>query len=68
MKAFDILNTTTEEFGGMYIITADDGYCMHLPEHDEQIYKGAVALQPTYDFSLVQVLAKEDVPEGAEIL
>ena len=68
MKVFDISNITTKEIGGMYLITADSGYCIHLPEHDELIYKGAVALQPFYDFSKIEVVAVADLPEGAEIL
>lgn len=68
MKALQITNATVKEIGGMYIITANEGYCLHLPEHDENIYKGAVALQPTYDFGKVKVVAVADLPDGAEIL
>ncbi len=68
MEALQITNTTVKEVGGMYLITADSGYCIHLPEHEEFMYKGAVALQPTYDFIKVKVVAVADLPEGAKIL
>lgn len=67
MNAFDISNVTATKSGGMYKIAADEGYYIHLPEHDENMYKRVVLLHESYDFGLVEVVAVEDLPEGAEI-
>ncbi len=53
-----------------YRITARDGWYIHLNDGDEEtanIWKGAVALLATTDFSMVEIRAKKDLPEGAEL-
>ena len=70
MSVYDLPNVTVtpKANGGMFLIVADPGYYIHCPEHDPLVYKGAVALLASYDFSTVQIVAEADLPEGAEIL
>ena len=70
MSAYDLqhVTVTPKANGAMYLIVADEGWYIHCPEHDPLVYKGAVALLATYDFSTVQIVAEADLPEGAEIL
>ena len=54
----------------MYRITSHKGWYIHLNDGDEyatHIWKTAVALLTSYDFSTVQIVAEADLPEGAEI-
>lgn len=54
----------------MYRISSKEGWYIHLNDGDEgaeHIWKTAVALSAKYDFSLVQIVAEADLPEGAEI-
>ena len=56
--------------GNMYKIVSHEGWYIHLNDDDEQsanIWKGAVILQATYDFSIVEIRAFEDLPTDAEI-
>lgn len=75
MTVYEIPNIehcTVTEVGdpvAMYRIKSSDGWYIHLNTADtENIYKTFVALLATYDFSLVQIVAEADLPEGAEIL
>ena len=68
MTVFDIPHVSVETFTNMYRLTAEDGWCIHLPQHEELIYKKVVILPYSYDFSTVQIIAETDLPEGAEIL
>lgn len=68
MTVFEIPNVTVEVFANMYRLTANDGYVIHLPQHEEFVYKKVVILQHTFDFNTVQIVAESDLPEGAEIL
>ena len=48
-----------------------DGVTVILAIGDEavdNIYKGAVILQSTFDFSTVEIIPESELPEGAEIL
>ena len=65
MKIYDIPYITVEETGGMYRINADDGWCIHLPQHEEDVYKKAVALPENYEFDTMQIVSQTEV-EGAE--
>jgi hypothetical protein len=67
---YDIPNVTVVAMGDpvvIYRITADEGYYIHLPEHDDLQYTTIVGLVPSYDFSKVQVVAEADLPAGADI-
>lgn len=70
MSVYELQNVTVTERlnGAMYQIVANDGWCIHLPEHEEGLYKRAVILQATYDFSTVQIINVNDLPEGTEIM
>lgn len=53
-----------------YLIVANEGWYIHLNDGDEEtanLYKGAVGLLATYPFEQVQIVAKADLPENAEI-
>ena len=53
-----------------YLIVAHEGWYIHLNdgvEDTSNIWKTAVGLQTTYDFSQVEIRAEADLPEGAEI-
>ncbi len=69
----NIENCTVEPIGNpvvSYRIIANDGWYIHLNDGDEEtanIWKGAVALLVTTDFSMVEIRAKKELPEGAEL-
>ena len=72
MSVYDIQNVTVNPVtsGGVvlgYTITANDGYYIHLPQHDELSYTTIVILRAAYDFSTVEVVHESELPEGAEI-
>ena len=76
MTVYEIPNInhcTIQEIGNpaiMYRITSEDGWYIHLNDGDEEtanIWKTAVALLATYDFSQVQIVPETELPEGAEI-
>jgi hypothetical protein len=70
MTVYDLphVTVTPKANDGMFLIQADEGWCIHLPEHGEGVYKRSVGLLATYDFSTVQIINVNDLPEGAEIL
>lgn len=76
MTVYEIPNIehcTVEEIGDpvvMYRITSDDGWYIHINDGVEEtanLYKTCVALRYNHDWSDVQIIAAEDLPEGAEI-
>jgi hypothetical protein len=73
MTVYEIPNInhcTVEEMasGRMYRITANEGWYIHVNfEGNENIYKGAVILSATYDFTTVEIISENELPEGAEI-
>lgn len=73
MTVYEIPNIehcTVEEIGEpvvAYRIRSNDGWYIHLPQHDELVYKTVVALRYDYDFSTVQIVTEADLPEGSEI-
>lgn len=50
-----------------YTITANDGYCIHLPTHAEKEYAKMITIPASYNLSKIQVLPISELPEGAEI-
>ena len=74
MTVYEIANIehcTIRPVGNVaYRINSDDGWYIHLNDGIEDtanIYKTAVILSTGYDFSQVEVIAKADLPEDAEI-
>ena len=64
----NIENCTVTVIGIMYKIVANEGWYINVNvEGNENLYKGAVALLSTFDFSLVTVVPESELPEGAEI-
>ncbi len=64
MMVYEIKNVSvTPKAGGRsFMIKADDGFFIHLPEHSEFEYKPVVVLLAEYDFSKVQVVSESDIP------
>ena len=53
-----------------YRIKSNEGWYIHLNDGDEEaenVWKTSVALSADFDFSIVQIVAESDLPEGAEI-
>lgn len=53
-----------------YTITSNDGWYIHLNDDVDDtvnVWKTAVVLPVSYDFSIVDIRAFEDLPEDAEI-
>ena len=70
MTINDLQNVTYESFGNpvaAYRITANEGYCIHLPTHEENEYTTIIIVPVSYDFSTIEVLLITELPEGAEI-
>ena len=70
MSVYDLQHVTIEEVGNPaigYRINTLPGWCIHLPQHEELMYTTAVLLRADYDFSTVQIVSVNDLPEGAEI-
>jgi hypothetical protein len=70
MTVNDLQNVTYESIGNpvvCYRITANEGYCIHLPTHEENSYARIIVVPASYDFSTIQVLPISELPEGAEI-
>ena len=56
--------------GNMFRIITNEGWYIHLNDGNEDtanVWKTAVILQATYDFSIVEIRAAADLPENAEI-
>ena len=51
----------------LYRVTTEEGYCIHTPKMDENMYKTTTFLYATDDLSAVEIIAVTDLPEGAEI-
>ena len=70
MTVYELQNVTVTPMAGgnMYRIVSNEGWYIHLPTHNELVFKTAVLLRADYDFSTVQIVAEADLPEGAEIL
>lgn len=76
MSVYEIPNIehcTVEEIGNpavVYRIRSNEGWYIHLNddvEDTQNIWKTVVALLATTDFSIVEIRAEADLPEGAEI-
>lgn len=75
MTVYEIPNiehcTVTERLGGrMYQIVTNEGWYVHLHngvEDTQNVWKTAVILNVDEDFSIVEIRAFADLPEGAEI-
>lgn len=70
MTINDIQNVSYESFGNpvsAYRITADEGYCIHTPQHEENSYARIIIVRADYDFSTIQVLLMSELPEDAEV-
>ena len=80
MTIYEISNiehATVSDVGAMgYRIVMHDGWYVHLRDNESgvdengnstKIYKNIALLRNDYDFSLVEICAKEDLPTNAEI-
>lgn len=59
--------TVTERLNGkMYMITANDGYLIHLDNNvsdTKNVWKKIVILNADSDFSIVQILPENEIPD-----
>lgn len=70
MTINELQNVTYESLGNPvvgYRIRANEGYCIHTPQHGENEYARVIVVNAAYDFSTIQVLPIAELPEGAEI-
>lgn len=73
MTVYDIPNIehcTVTPIGSAFKIVTHDGWYIHLNDGDEEtanIWKGAMVLLASTDWSIVEIRAEADLPEGAEI-
>lgn len=54
----------------IYRVSSNEGWYIHLNdgiEGGENLYKTAVALNATYDFTQVEIVPESELPENAEI-
>lgn len=66
----NINNCNVEEFGNpvsAYRITANNGWCIHTADHNENEYARVIIVGTDYDFTTVQILEISTLPEGYEI-
>ena len=64
----NIENCTVTVIGSMYRIISNEGWYINVNvDGNENLYKGAVILQSTFDFSLVTIVPESELPEDAEI-
>ena len=62
----NIENCNVRQVANSYLITTNEGWYIHLPEHEENSYTTAVFLLATYDFSTVQIIPASELPPDAE--
>lgn len=73
MTVYEIPNIehcTVEEIGNpviMYRIITNEGWVIHLPTYEDNVYSTAVALLATRDFSTVQILPISSLEGDYEI-
>ena len=75
MTIYDVPNiehcTVTERLGGKsYKVVANSGWFIHYNDGDEEtenFWFTVILVRSDYDFSLIQIVAEADLPEGAEI-
>ena len=68
MTINDIQNVTYEKIGTVgYRITANDGYCIHLPTHEENEYTTIIIIPVSYDLTQIEVLLISSLPADAVI-
>lgn len=57
--------------GAMYMIVANEGWYIHLDDGVEDtanVWKGAVIISASYDFTKVIIAAEADLPEDVVIM
>lgn len=66
MTVYDLSNVTVVPVGDparAYRINSNEGYYIHLPSYEDNVFTTAVVLLASYDFSTVQIVAEADLPE-----
>lgn len=73
MTVYEIPNIehcTVEEIGNpalMYRIRTNEGWVIHLPTYEDNVYSTVIALRNNYDFSTVQILPVSSLDGDYEI-
>lgn len=52
---------------GDYRVTTEEGYWIRKPTFTENVWKTVTFIYPTDDLTAIQIVATEDLPEGAEM-
>lgn len=66
----NIHNCTVDPLGNPvvgYTITANEGWCIHTANHEENEYARIIVIGVNYDMSTIQILEIATLPEGYEI-
>lgn len=59
-----------ETFGDparFFRVTTEEGYWIRTPGMSENVWKTVTMIYPTDDLTAIQIVATEDLPEGAEM-
>lgn len=52
---------------GAYRVQTEEGYWIHLPSFEENVWKTITLIYPTDDLSAIQIVHESELPEGAEL-
>lgn len=69
MTVFDLPHLAeVREIGtsGIYKVTTEEGYWIRTPGMSENVWKTVTFIYPNEDLTAIQIVATEDLPEGAE--
>lgn len=70
MTVFDLphlAQVTEVGTSGIYRVITEEGYWIRKPTFTENVWKTATIIYPADDLTVIQILATEDLPEGAEL-
>lgn len=72
IKANEIPHVTITPTGNpvtAYTLKSDEGYYIHLTKRNpNDYYKTCVMLNAGYDWSSIEIVAAQDLPEGAKVV
>ena len=70
MTVYDLPHIASiEPFGNpvvLYRIVMEEGYWIHKPSFEENMWKTATSILANEDLTAIQIVATADLPEGAE--
>ena len=51
-----------------YFVTTEEGYYIHKPTFEENVYKTTTVFYSHDDLGAIQIVSASELPEGAEIM